>query len=130
MPKSLLAALMILLTVPDYGLGDEYPSYNNQPLRFWVSALQSGDAAARANAARVLARFGPSARSAIHALTVTLQDKSIDVRAAAIQALGRMGPDAADAAATLASFVDPRSDRFDVELSKHAAVALANIQPD
>src|SRR2546423_5774420 len=98
MPKPLPAALLILLTVPVFGFGQEFPSYNNQPLRFWVKALQSDDTTARANAARVLAHLGPSARSAANALTMALQDKHIDVRVAAIQALGRIGPDAADSA--------------------------------
>jgi HEAT repeat protein len=129
MTKRLLLGLITLFTTPVLGLGDEQPLYNNQPISFWMKALQSSEYTARVNAATVLGQIGPAARAAIGALIVAVDDKSMDVRVAALDALGRIGPDAAAAAPKLASFLDHGFPWYDLDLARHAAAALAKVQP-
>src|ERR1700704_2952470 len=101
MTKRLLIGLNILLAIPALGFGDEGPLFNNQPIRFWMNALQSENSVARVNAANVLGQIGPPARRAADILIRALDDKSIDVRIAAIYALGLIGPGAAQSAPNL-----------------------------
>jgi hypothetical protein len=116
--------------MPALGFAERYPIYNNQPIEFWIRSLQTGQDAARANAAAVLGRFGPAARVAVGALVKALDDKTADVRQAAIDALGMIGPDAAESAPALAKFLGYTFDRFETDLAKHAAIALAKVQPN
>lgn len=91
-----------------------------------VRILETGDAAGREAAARVLARLGPAACAAAPALGRALKDPDALVRERAAQALGALGICAAPSAPALAAaLADP-----DIYVQGQAALALARLGPD
>lgn len=71
-----------------------------------IEALDHSDAIRRAQAAKVLARIGPEARSSVPALVRALEDNNETVRKAAARALGQIGPEAEDAVLPLLEIIE------------------------
>ena len=90
-----------------------------------IKLLNDQNATIRAQAAREIAEYGPSAVEAIPDLVETLQDTDTvsDVRASAAYALGEMGPKAMDAVPDLVGALRDETKR----VQKAAAKALIKI---
>ncbi len=71
-----------------------------------IKALSNPDPKRRAEAAWLLGRIGPDARSAVHALVAALKDTHPEVKKSAARALGQIGPDAAEAVDALMEVVN------------------------
>ena len=82
-------------------LSDAQPAtgfYSEEPLmrigpvcvEHLIRALRSGDEDIRANAARILGRFGPEAKAAVDPLVAALKDKNEYVRCQAAHALAKI----------------------------------------
>ena len=63
--------------------------------------LRTGDAAAKKQAAEVLARMGSDAKPAVNELVALLDDPDPEVRKVAVRTLGRIGPEASAAVPAL-----------------------------
>ncbi len=90
-----------------------------------IRVLETGDAAGREAAARVLARLGPAACAAVPALVRALGDPEALVRERAAQALGALGPCAATSAKALAGALADA----DIFVQGQAALALGSLGP-
>ncbi len=71
-----------------------------------TEALHHPDPLRRVQAARILARIGPSASKAVPALIAALKDQVPEVRKAVARALGQIGPGASDAVGPLLKTID------------------------
>ncbi len=68
-------------------------------------ALRDPDPRVRFQAARILARIGPDAQSAVPSLVRNINDESPQVRRASVHALGQIGPEAGNAVGPLLELV-------------------------
>ena len=75
-----------------------------------ILALQDPNPLLRRQAATVLARIGPEARTAVPALTALLNDPDEQVRKSAAYALGQIGPAAAEAVPVLMEVIRAHAD--------------------
>jgi len=97
-----------------------------------ISASQNPNQNIRAEAARMLVRFGPYVinigKPAVPALISALQDPNAGVRAEAARLLGRIGPDAKQAIPMLLSVL--RGRETDLRVLGNAVEALGKMGPD
>jgi hypothetical protein len=130
MKKRFSIGLLVILSNPIMGFAEENLTFNNQPVNFWVTALQNRQSGARISAANVLGLNFPPTPASVDALIAALDDRVVDVRLAAISSLGHFGPAAVDSAPKLARLLTYDNAAFDPSLAKQAASALANVQPN
>ena len=107
------------------------PFWNSRPLSHWVAVLQSGDPAARIEAARglteiALTRGAPAVLVALPHLIDALRADAPRVREAATTALQQVGPSAGAAVPTLLELFEQDPD---AEVRAHAGLALTQVAP-
>jgi HEAT repeat protein len=121
MRPSLLCLTFILVCFPGCA-GTSDP--RSQDIAGLIERLQTGDDAARAEAAEALGNFGPAGQEAVPALALSLRDEYEAVRRAAAASLAAIGADkrVLDDLTTALKDTDP-------EVRQGAAQALATAGP-
>ena len=99
------------------------PVYRGRPLAFYVIRLKSAPSSEHADLLRAIGSFGPSASSAIDAVTSALSDTDAETRGAAANALAQIGPAAANSVRSLANLLSDASPRVRCQ----ATLALKSI---
>jgi HEAT repeat protein len=97
---------------------------SDQPVSYWVRALDHPDPALRKKAADVLGKVGTSDPTAVPALVKALNDDDAKVRDAAVLALAKMGRSAERAADEL----DKLNSDPDRGVRQHAAQAAKRVR--
>jgi HEAT repeat protein len=124
--RQTIALTLLAVAVTTCGCGRAAPTLaGGKPVRFWVEALQSPDAATRKHAASKLGNVGRADPEAFPALLGALKDRDAAVRREAILAVMKCGPDAKEAEPMLIEL--QQKDR-DSQVRTYAGRALVSIR--
>ena len=102
---------------------DALANFGSQAIPNLIDAL--GEESVRAEAAVIIARIGPPAKSAVPALIEALKDKNPKTRSEVLFALGAIGPDAVSAVPAITDSLDDP----DMKVCYGACYALGKIGP-
>jgi HEAT repeat protein len=124
-----VAGLACLVVIGGTTARADEPFWNARPLSHWLGVLQSGDAAARTEAARglteiALAHGAPAILPALPQLIAALHSSAIGLRVAATAALEQIGPSATAAVPTLLELFEQDPD---ADIRAHAGLALTQV---